>query len=383
MNSLLDVIGDIYEASFDPTHWNKVASGLCQLFNAHSSGIFMEDYEYNHRDIIGSYGLPKASTLAYRLGLAKYDYTFQLQAATAPGQAEQLVEAQAFKTSHPIYYRLILKPNDVGFLGAMGIYKDSEWHVGIALHRSFNAAPFSADELQQLELLYPHFKRALRIHKEFYKLRSQQYSLQAALGQLSLGLIMLNPDGRVDYCNPVAHVLLQYHQGLKMTDQLTLQAHSPNENKQLQQLIGEFTRASKEKKTPRSQAIVLHHPSQERVIHVMITVLDDPLKQAHKQDQKQIPKQEFQGKVALYLSVPDSPFNISAEVLHRLYALTPAESGVAIALLNGLSLTQISQTNKVSIETVRSQLKSIFTKMGVKKQQDVIRILLSGIHQIK
>jgi DNA-binding CsgD family transcriptional regulator/PAS domain-containing protein len=371
MNSLLDVIGDIYEASFDPNHWNKVASGLCQLFNAHSSGIFMEDYEYKNRDIIGSHGLPKATTLAYRLGLAKYDYTFQLQAAAAPGQAQQLVEAQEFKTTHPIYYRLILKPNDVGFLSAMGIYKDDEWHVGIALHRSFTAAPFSADELQQMELLYPHLKRALRIHKEFYKLRSQQYSLQAALEQLSLGLIILNPDGRVDYCNPIANVLLQYHQGLKITDQRTLQAHFPGENKQLHSLINQFMLAGKERKASRKQVIVLHHPDQERVIHMMVTRLDDSQ------------NQETQGKVTLYLSVPNSPFNMSVDVLHTLYSLTPAESGVAIALLNGLSLTQISQNNKVSIETVRSQLKSIFTKMGVKKQQDVIRILLSGIHHIK
>lgn len=371
MNTLLNIIGDIYEASFDPSYWNKVANGLCQLFNAHSSGIFMEDYEYKNRDIIGSYGLPKATTLAYRLGLAKYDYTFQLQAATAPGQAQQLVEAQEFKTTHPIYYRLILKPNDVGFLSAMGIYKNEEWHVGVALHRSFNATPFSAEELQKLELLYPHFKRALRIHKEFYKLRSQQQSLQAALGQLSLGLIILNPDGRVDYCNPVASVLLKYHQGLKITDQQTLQAYLPGENKQLHTLIDQSIFVGKEEKAYRNQAIALHHPDQEHVIHIMVAMLDDSQATATK------------GKVALYLSIPESPFNLSAEALHTLYALTPAESGVAIALVNGLSPAQISQANGVSIETVRSQLKSIFTKMDVKKQQDVIRILLSGILHIK
>jgi DNA-binding CsgD family transcriptional regulator/PAS domain-containing protein len=371
MNSLLNVIGDIYEASFNPAHWNKVASGLCQLFNAHSSGIFMEDYEYKNRDIIGSYGLPKASTLAYRLGLAKYDHTFQLQAATAPGQAQQLVDAQKIKTTHPIYYRLILKPNNVGFLSAMGIYKNAEWHVGVALHRAFNATPFSVEELKTLELLYPHFKRALRIHKEFYKLRSQQQSLHAALGQLSLGLIILNPDGRVDYCNAVADVLLKYHQGLKITDQQILQAHLHSENKQLQQLIGQSVAIGKGENVYRNQVIALHHPDQEHAMHIMVAMLDDPQTQA------------AQGKVALYLSLPESPFNVSVEALHTLYLLTPAESAVAIALVNGLSLAQISTANGVSIETVRSQLKSIFIKMGVKKQQDVIRILLSGILHIK
>jgi DNA-binding CsgD family transcriptional regulator/PAS domain-containing protein len=370
MNSLLDVIGDIYEASFDPNHWNKVASGLCELLNARSCGIFMEDYEFKNRDIIGSHGLPKAGVLGYRLGLSKYDLTFQLQAATPPGQAEQLVDARDFKTTHPFYYRLILKPNDVGFLGTMGIYNNDEWHVGVALHRPFNSMPFGANELQRLELLYPHFQRAMRIQKEFYKLRSQQHALQEALGQLSLGLITLDADGYVDYCNPTASELLRNHQGLKITVQNNVQAHLQSENKQLQQLLNLVATKGNNKKGKCPQVIALHHPDQQQAIHVMVALLEAPQ------------NSNRQRKVALYFSVPHSPFNISAETLHRLYTLTPAESGVAIALLNGLSLTQVSQNNGVSIETVRSQLKSIFTKMGVKKQQDVIRVLLSGIHHI-
>lgn len=371
MNALLNVIGDIYEASFDPSHWNTVVSRLCQLFNAHSGGIFMEDYEYESRDIIGSCGLPRTVTLAYRLGLSKHDYTFRLQALTPPGQAEQLVDAREFKITHPFYYSLLLKPNDIGFLSAMGIYKNEEWHIGVALHRSFNAEPFSADELQTLQLLYPHFKRALRIHKEFYKLRSQQQSLQAALGHLTLGLIILKPNGSVDYCNPVAETLLQQHQGLKVTDKQTLQAYVGSENQQLHRLIDELRLASQQRNIHRSRVIALHHPDQEHVIHIMLTVLADAQ------------HQDAQGRIALYISIPYSSFNLSAEALHKLYAMTPAESAVAIALVNGLSPSQISEANRVSVETVRSQLKSIYEKMGVKKQQDVIRILLSGVLQLQ
>jgi DNA-binding CsgD family transcriptional regulator/PAS domain-containing protein len=372
MNHLLKVIGEIYEASFNPHHWNKVASELCHLFNAHSGGIVMEDYEFKSRDIIGSYGLPKAVAIAYRLGLSKYDATFQLQAATEPGRAQQLVEANEFKQSHPFYYRLILKPNNIGFLGTMGIYKDEEWHVGVALHRAFDAVPFTADELQQLELLYPHFKRALRIHKEFYKLRSQQSALQAALGQLSLGLIMLDINGRVDYCNPVAQALLDHHQGLKITEQQSLQAHLHTENKQLQDMIQQAVQSAFAPTAPATQVLALHHPDHDQVIHAMITRLE--------QNQN---NPDEPARIALYLSAPEAPYNVSADALHKLYALTPAEAGVAIGLVNGLSLSQISATNKVSIETVRSQLKNIFVKMGVKKQQDVVRILLSGIFKIK
>jgi DNA-binding NarL/FixJ family response regulator len=59
-----------------------------------------------------------------------------------------------------------------------------------------------------------------------------------------------------------------------------------------------------------------------------------------------------------------------------------AESGVASALVNGLSVEQIAERHQVSRETVRSQLKSIFGKLGVSKQQDVVRLLLnSGLNR--
>lgn len=370
MNSLLNVIGDIYEASFNPSHWNQVARALCQLFDAHSCGIMMEDFEFKYRDIIGSHGLPAATTLGYRLGLAKYDLTFQLQAKTAPGHAEQLVDAREFQTTHPIYYRLILKPHNVGYLGTMGIYNDDEWHVGVALHRSFESHPFGQDELQQLELLYPHFQRALRIQKELFTLRDQRHALQEALGQLSLGLLMVDPEGRVTYQNPLATALLDFHQGLKVTPEGYVQAHVQSEHKQLLQLLDQVANRAYTRKTDRQQVIALHHLDQRHAMQVLITRLEEP------------PHPLAQGKIALYLSVPHAPCNLSAESLHQLYGLTPAEAGVAIALANGLSPAEISRANGVSVETVRSQLKSIFTKMGVNKQQDVIRVLLSGFHHI-
>jgi DNA-binding NarL/FixJ family response regulator len=65
-----------------------------------------------------------------------------------------------------------------------------------------------------------------------------------------------------------------------------------------------------------------------------------------------------------------------------LFHFTRAESGVASALVNGLSVEQIAERHQVSRETVRSQLKSIFGKLGVSKQQDVVRLLLnSGLNR--
>jgi len=51
-NELLDFVGDIYEASYKPGHWEVVMEKLCQLTGSKSSVLIIEnqksgaDYQY-------------------------------------------------------------------------------------------------------------------------------------------------------------------------------------------------------------------------------------------------------------------------------------------------------------------------------------------------
>jgi DNA-binding CsgD family transcriptional regulator len=58
-----------------------------------------------------------------------------------------------------------------------------------------------------------------------------------------------------------------------------------------------------------------------------------------------------------------------------LFGLSPAEARVAAALMTGRSLADIAAVSGVQITTVRTQLRSILRKVGVKRQFDLVRIL--------
>jgi len=66
------------------------------------------------------------------------------------------------------------------------------------------------------------------------------------------------------------------------------------------------------------------------------------------------------------------------DVLRTLFGLTPAECRVALLLADGHAPREISQMVGVSFNTVRSQMKSIFVKTDVKRQGELIRLLLSS-----
>jgi len=63
------------------------------------------------------------------------------------------------------------------------------------------------------------------------------------------------------------------------------------------------------------------------------------------------------------------------DILRALFGLTPAECRVALLLCDGHAPKAIAGTIGVSVETVRSQIKSIFSKTGVKRQGELIRLL--------
>jgi DNA-binding CsgD family transcriptional regulator len=63
------------------------------------------------------------------------------------------------------------------------------------------------------------------------------------------------------------------------------------------------------------------------------------------------------------------------ELLQALFDLTPAEARITSLLIDGNSVTAISKMQSVSLNTVRTQLKSVFLKTGVERQVDLVRLL--------
>ena len=61
--------------------------------------------------------------------------------------------------------------------------------------------------------------------------------------------------------------------------------------------------------------------------------------------------------------------------LRTAFRLTDAEARLATQLARGASLEQVADQFGIGKETARSQLKSIFTKLGVHRQGELVAVL--------
>jgi DNA-binding CsgD family transcriptional regulator len=82
-------------------------------------------------------------------------------------------------------------------------------------------------------------------------------------------------------------------------------------------------------------------------------------------------------RLAMIIIIDPARYVPSERDLSDLFGLSPAEARVAAALMTGKSLADIAAASGVQITTVRTQLRSILRKVGVKRQFDLVRILSS------
>jgi DNA-binding response OmpR family regulator/DNA-binding CsgD family transcriptional regulator len=81
--------------------------------------------------------------------------------------------------------------------------------------------------------------------------------------------------------------------------------------------------------------------------------------------------------VVLLIIDTEQRTKVSGETLVRLYNLTPAETRVALMLINGKRLDQIAEELEVAQTTIVFHLKNLFRKTDTHRQADLVRVLLS------
>lgn len=74
----------------------------------------------------------------------------------------------------------------------------------------------------------------------------------------------------------------------------------------------------------------------------------------------------------------DEQRDISTDVLRELYALTPAQAQVARSLFAGRSVEESAAALNLSLNTVRTHLKQIFTRCEVQSQAELLHLLAQG-----
>jgi DNA-binding CsgD family transcriptional regulator len=88
-------------------------------------------------------------------------------------------------------------------------------------------------------------------------------------------------------------------------------------------------------------------------------------------------------RMAIYVIDPGHQPPIDAELLRRVYRLSPAEIRVVRELMQGQSVETIAEVLAISIYTVRTHLRNLFAKTGTNRQGELIARIAASLSSLR
>ncbi len=204
------------------------------------------------------------------------------------------------------------------------------------------------------------------VHERVTAIDAVNRALLGILDCLPLGIVLVGFGGEVYEMNEHAQEIVSLDDGIWI-DHQTLRAHSHSETKHLHALVDRIVDPKRGTLTADNDVFALSRPSLLPSFSAMVAPINS--------------RGEEIGEpfAVIFLSDPHRRNDFDPARLERFYGLTPAEAQLTALLVQGLRLEEAAEKLNVSLNTVRSHLRQIFTKTGTNRQSEVVRIILSGV----
>ena len=359
------LLGTLYAAPTTPRLWEDFLRGTSNLIGAKKAALIAHDTTTNAHRVFGSLGdgMEELHDL-YAERYWQYDEwtrrgTLKLATQKVLIGSEVWPEPE-FKRS--IFYNEFLRIIDIGDVAGVGMAGVPGKFEVLSIYRGHADQEFSAEDVAVLEMLLPHLQVAMATRRRLMALESRIEDIESAFNLLASAVVLLDDAGRVVLANDGARSILGQEQSLCLKNSRLI-AHSRHEATMLQGLIAKATATALFQGLGGGGAMPVLRAGKKP-----LQLLVSPLR-------SECAALPGRAVVAVFLSDPERNLAVPAEVLRTLFGLTPAEARLAVSLFEGHSLSEAAELNRVSRETVKSQIASVFLKTGERRQSGLIRLL--------
>ena len=334
------LVDQIYEAGVVPDHWPDVFDRLAEMAEAEGTMLFAV-----------APGAPRfisSAKIHDRIDRWTKSPFAQRNPRSdrliPPDETRFLTDLDRFtldELENESFYTDILRPSGLGWCAGTSIRAPSGDTLVLSIEKAWAKGPVPRGVAEQLDGLRPHLARAavLAGRLGFERARTAVETLEV----VGLPAAAVTQAGRVVASN---EGFIASAPGVTIGAQNQVQFGSGT----VQQMFLEaLARPTSLARTGRSIPVAATAASAPLIAHVL------PLRLAG--------LDVFAGAVSILYLTPLTPLSSPApEMLQALFDLTPAEARIASQLIDGNSIDAISRTNLVSLNTVRTQLKSVFQK---------------------
>jgi DNA-binding CsgD family transcriptional regulator/PAS domain-containing protein len=363
--TLLRLIELTYESSLDPSCWPDFLSALAESAGSTHAAIKLFDFEDLANSVPAQFGFSPEFLKGFEEYWGAADiYFLHGRGKLHTGWIEQSQEflSDEVLSASPYYNEFAVRENIFHQCGAVVAHQETR-NVVLTILRSKDAGQFGSPQLCLLQELLPHIQRASEIHFRLAAATRQRSQMETVIDHLAVAIVFTKEDGQVIFANRSAQELFRKRQSLWI-EKGFLTCYGAQLRRHLQAAIARAARTLKAGDGYPGEILKIERPGTGRPLAVTVTPLP--------------PRQSFLPEgttAAIFISDPDRNGSTPDDLLRILFGLTPAESRLAATLFNGYSLEEAGEALGVTRNTLASQLKSIFSKTGARRQSDLMRLM--------
>lgn len=361
---LSQILGAIYDAALNEAAWVTCLQMVRNTFGANYASLIVRHETIDDIGLIVSAGNNQSDIDPGNPHIAMSPFT-----GMKPDQVvtikDVLTEAE-WRAS--FYYRDYCAPQGVFHVMAADIATRNGGVYGFRVTRPETSPDFSQADIDFCRLLLPHIKRALNLHLSIHQDRKVSTLYSHAMAQMMVGVVVLDQNGQVMECNAAATAILDAKDGLSVAAG-QLEASYVEDNRKLQALVRGALGSHPGAHLALNEAMSVSRPSGRLGWGLIVqSIASDQWTEGKQRPSVAVFVRDTEGRV-------DPPVRLAQQLFH----LTPAETALAIQLANGLSLEEAAEILNIKRNTARAHLRSIFSKTGVRRQTELVRIFLNSV----
>jgi DNA-binding CsgD family transcriptional regulator len=346
------------QAPLDPGRWNDALAGLASLTGSsraeliglsRENGFAAFDWISGDRDGLGDQAL----------AIGAYDggVNFRVAASFQAGEMtvvdERHYDAVRPRLTSDLYIEFSER-TDIPFGCQTSLLVDPDHFVGLAILKSRADGRSSEDQRAAFAAVAPRVRAAVKLQMAM-EAQGRQMVL-GAFDAVSTKALLVDRHGRVQAVTPAADRLLSGTRRLSVAGG-RIETPVPLETRRVAHALhAAVTGASRE-----------------------ATIVLPPLagsEPALRMEIRALPEQAWAMGLApsamVILRDGRADMGHHHARLRDTFGLTPAEADIALALARGLARADIARSRRVSIETIKTQLKPIYQKLGVSREAELV-----------
>jgi DNA-binding CsgD family transcriptional regulator/PAS domain-containing protein len=359
------VLDAIYDAAAAPDLWNVALNRLSGFFGCTVATLI----DRNIRTSLGrgvAVGVDAASQAEF----------FSVWGARNPFvQALRQIAPNAIDTDQDIlpkqklmksdYYNGFMRQRDMHSLLRFTLQKDQDYHQSISIMGPRSMGDFGKDDVERCKMFLPHLQRSAKVTRHLTASTSLMQSVHNTLEVHPDGIILMNRSGQILFTNRTAVSMAAASDSFVLRRSRILAIKS-DDNNELQRLIATAIGINRGPTDARGDAIQLTRSNGARSYIAVVA----PLPRSCDLHEATVP--------VAYIIVSD-PARISSgssPLFKKLFGLTTAEVRIAERIMNGETPEQAAEALEIGIATARTHLSSIFHKTDVKRQSELVKLLV-------